>query len=65
LIVVMIKKIAKIRNLEDNSASEDLKFWLSKSPEERISAVEFLRKQANGSSARLQRTVRIIQLSQS
>jgi len=61
----MIKKVVKKRNLKDDPTAEDLKYWLSKSPEERISAMEFLRKQANGSSARLQRTVRIIQLSQS
>ena len=48
-----------------NSIQEDLAFWLEKSPEDRISAVEYLRRQYDGNTARLQRSARIIQLPQS
>jgi len=41
----------------------DLAHWLSRSPNERIEAVENLRKQVDGCSARLQRTLRIIKRS--
>jgi hypothetical protein len=55
----LIKKIVKKNNLEDFSeVKENLAYWLSKTPEERITAVEHLRRQKHGSSARLQRTVR-------
>ncbi|MCK9555767.1 hypothetical protein M0R36_08150 [bacterium] len=53
-----MKKIIKKMRLEDKK--DDLAYWLSKTPEERIEAVEILRKQFNGSAARLQRTVRVI-----
>ncbi len=58
----MIKKVVKISNLNDeNLISNDLKYWLSKSSEERVAAVEFLRRQYHGSTERLQRVARIIQ----
>lgn len=58
----MIKKTVKIKNLEDqNLIMDDLKYWLSRSPEERVAAVDFLRRQYHGSFARLQRVVKIIQ----
>lgn len=44
-----------------NEVQQNLAFWLSKAPEERISAVEFLRKQIHGNLPRLQRTFQIIQ----
>jgi hypothetical protein len=44
-----------------SSIKEDLAYWLSKTPEERVDAVEYLRRQLHGSSERLQRTARIIQ----
>ncbi|MFO7891770.1 MAG: hypothetical protein R6V04_15695 [bacterium] len=64
----MIKKIVKIQSLEEHkkqSIKNDLAYWLSKTPDERISAVEFLRRQYHGNTARLQRSVRVIQRSQS
>ncbi len=58
----MIKKIVKKENLKDCSELRDnLIFWLSKTPQERIAAVEYLRRQRHGSTKRLQRIVRIIQ----
>lgn len=62
----MIKKIVKINNLDDfNQNQSDLNYWLSGPAEKRTEAVEILRKQNYGNSARLQRTVVIVQLSQS
>ena len=60
----MIKKVVKIKDLADHRlVLDDLKYWLSKSPQERIAAVEYLRRQSHGSTARLQRVVRVIQQS--
>jgi hypothetical protein len=58
----MVEKVVTKYNVRDfNSVKKDLAFWLSKTPEERIEAVEYLRRQLHGSSGRLQRTARIIQ----
>ena len=60
----MIQKTVKKINLtEKEQLNSDLNYWLSRTPEERISAVEILRRQYNGNSAGLQRTVKIIKLS--
>ena len=56
----MIEKVIKKRCLESSSAKEDLAYWLTRPPEERINAVEELRIQHHGRSARLQRSVRVI-----
>ena len=59
----MIQKIVKKGTIgELSSIEEDLAFWLSKPPAERIAAVEYLRRQYDGNTARLQRSARIIQL---
>jgi len=60
----MIKKIVKIQSLDEhkkNSIKDDLNYWLSKTSKERISAVEYLRRQYHGSTDRLQRSLKIIQ----
>ncbi len=62
----MIQKIVKKGTMDElSSIEEDLAYWLSKPPEERVAAVDFLRRQYNGNTARLQRSARIIQLKQS
>mgnify|MGYP001140505327 CR=1 FL=1 len=62
----MIAKVVRKGNLKDfPEVKENLAYWLSKTPDERVSAVEYLRRQLNGSSARLQRSARVIQRSQS
>ncbi len=54
----MIQKIVKKGAVDElSSIKEDLAFWLSKPPEERVAAVDFLRRQYNGNTARLQRSV--------
>ena len=58
----MIEKVVKILDLKkDSSIKEDLLYWLSKTPEERIEAIEFLRRQYHGSSERLQRVSSIVE----
>ena len=60
----MIKKVMQKKNFKKFSeVKENLAYWLSKAPEERVAAVEHLRRQHHGSSARLQRTVHIVQRS--
>lgn len=59
----MIKKITAKYPLKDSSALRDLAYWLSKEPSERVMAVEELRRNFHGSSARLQRAARVIQQS--
>ena len=58
----MIEKVVKIEKLDgNNQILDDLRYWLSKTPEERVGAVDYLRRQYHGSSARLQRDARVIQ----
>jgi hypothetical protein len=61
----LIKKTMKKRVAGDDFAGTGLSYWLSKSPGERIEAVEILRKQFDESTTRLQRTVRIIKRARS
>ena len=44
---------------------QNLEYWLSRPPEERLAAVDTLRRQYYGDSQRLQRVVRVIQQAQS
>jgi hypothetical protein len=60
----MIRKVVNKRDLRSfSSIKEDLSYWLSKTPEERVAAVDYLRKQYHGSTERLQRSARVIQRS--
>jgi len=62
----MIQKVVRKASLREFSEVKDnLAYWLSKTPEERVSAVEYLRRQRDGHSARLQRSARVIQRSRS
>jgi hypothetical protein len=59
----MIQKVVKRRDLGNfSSIKEDLAYWLEKTPDERVSAVDYLRRQYPGGSTRLQRSARIIKL---
>ena len=58
----MIQRIVSKLTLKETSLKkQDLAYWLSKTPDERIAAVEHLRGQLHGSSIRLQRSAHIIQ----
>ncbi len=58
-----MEKVVRKISLNDKR-NYDLEYWLLKTPQERIEAIEFLRKQTyetkDGSSPRLQRTARVI-----
>jgi hypothetical protein len=56
----MIQKVITKRKTVDSSVLKDLAYWMNRSPEERVSAVEMLRRQYYGSSERLQRISRIV-----
>ncbi len=61
----MIEKSVHKHPLNDSAARlRDLAYWLSKTPAERISAVELLRRQHYGTHARIQRVARVTQLAQ-
>ena len=58
----MIKKVASVKNMDDKRMIlDDLRYWLSKPSEERVAAVDYLRRQVHGSSGRLQRVARVVQ----
>jgi len=60
----MIQKVVHKRNLQELSeVKENLAYWLSRQPEERIDAVERLRRERHGNEQRLQRVARVIQRS--
>jgi hypothetical protein len=61
----MIERNARKVDLKSHSSiKEDLAYWLSKAPESRIEAIELLRRQYHGSSARLQRSARVVKQKQ-
>ena len=58
----MIRKIVKKTSSAGiREKKVNLEYWLSRSPEERMAAVDFLRDQINGTKRRLQRVGRVIQ----
>ena len=58
----MIRKVVKVYDMKShNEIRQNLEYWLSRSPEERLAEVERLRHQYYGDSHRLQRIVRVIQ----
>jgi len=60
----MIQKVVTKHNLRDSSTNKrDLAYWLSKTAEERVATVDFLRRHYYGNSARFQRSARIVQRS--
>lgn len=61
----VIKKVVNKRTLQNfSSIKEDLIYWRSRPPEERVVAVDYLRRQYHGNKARLQRFTRVIQRTQ-
>ena len=59
-----MEKVVTRKKLNESSYREDREYWLSKTPEERFSALEMLRRQMNGDPGRLQRVVEITKLEQ-
>lgn len=52
------------KKLTDLKADDDLEYWLSRPPKERLEALELLWRLENGNTPRLQRSAKIIKLSQ-
>jgi hypothetical protein len=44
-----------------SEARENLAYWLTRTPAERVEAVELLRRRMHGSAARLQRVARVVE----
>ena len=58
----MIQKIVKKHRLQERTTTkDDLAYWLSKTPEERVATVDYLRTQYYGNATRLQRVARVVQ----
>ena len=58
----MIRKVVQIHRMDSHSEiRQNLEYWLSRPPEERIAAVEELWRQVYGDSHRLQRVARVVQ----
>lgn len=55
-----MEKVIKIVALRDSEADQRLAFWQSKTPEERLEAVEILRRRFYGTPERLERSVKIV-----
>jgi hypothetical protein len=55
------KTVKKYRLQERTSTQDDLAYWLSKTPEERVATVDYLRTQSYGNATRLQRVARVVQ----
>ena len=61
--MIRIRKVVKFTTFKEvEESNPDLEYWLSRTPEERLEAVEFLRRQVYGRPARLQRVLRIVEL---
>ena len=62
----MIQRIVYKHRLDANfEIKQNLKYWLSKTPQQRLEAVDLLRRQVYGDTQRLQGIARVVQLSQS
>ncbi len=58
----MLRDAIKLRRKgEFDEAAENRRYWLSRPPEERVQAVDKLRREYYGTGSRLQRTARTIQ----
>jgi hypothetical protein len=61
----MIEKTVYKHRLDKHlEIKQNLEYWLSRAPEERLAAVDLLRRQLYGDTKRLQRISRIVQRSE-
>lgn len=58
------KRVNKHRLDEHFEIRQNLEYWLGRAPEERLAAVDLLRRQLYGDTKRLQRISRIVQRSE-
>jgi len=62
----VIRKTVQKQDLDGFSEiRQNLEYWLSRPPEERLAAVDALRREYYGDSQRLQRVARFVQQAQS
>lgn len=55
----MDRRAISVSSSHEDGARQDLAYWRSRPLAERVAAVEFLRRQFDGSGARLQRVLRV------
>ena len=60
---MILRTVRKLSLVESAGKRRDLEFWLSRTPEERLAAVDRLRNEWHGGGASLQSVARIIQRS--
>ena len=61
----MIRKVVQKQWMDNYSEiRQNLEYWLSRPPEERLAAVDELRRDYYGDSHRLQRVARVVQQAQ-
>jgi hypothetical protein len=61
----MIRKVVQKQRMDSYSEiRQNLEYWLSRPPEERVAAVDELRREYYGDSHRLQRVARVVQQTQ-
>ena len=57
-----LQKVMQLTSFaEEDRTRPALRYWLSRPPAERVAAVEYLRRQVDGSGARLRRVHRILE----
>ena len=59
----MLQRVITVRRLEDSADQkrEDIEYWLSRPPGERMAEMERLRRHFYGNLPRLQRVIRVLQ----
>ena len=61
----MNRKIVHMHQMDEyDEVRDNLQYWLSRPPEERLAAVDKLRRELYGHSQRLQRVARVVQQAQ-
>lgn len=56
-----MEKVVAIRPLHDpDAAKRDREYWMSKTPAERVDAIEYLIRQFYGRNVRLERVLRVV-----
>lgn len=56
-----LQRIVRLISFADEERTRPaLRYWLSRPPTERVAAVEYLRRQIDGSGARLRRVYRVL-----
>lgn len=55
-----MEKVVVKRKLGESTVREDLAYWLSRPVEERLEAVEILRRRYYGTLPRMERVVRVV-----